>query len=41
MEEFMDQFKKITVGMNLYTLKAHNGPDDTEGLLLGDVIIQD
>ena len=40
-EEFMDQFKKITVGTNLYTFKAHNGPDDTEGLLLGDVIIQE
>ena len=41
MEEFMDQFKKITVGMNLYTFKAHNGPDDTEGLVIGDVIIQE
>ena len=41
MEEFMDQFKKITSGMNLYTFKAHNGPDDTEGLVIGDVIIQE
>ena len=41
MEEFMDQFKKITSGMNLYTFKAHNGPNDTEGFVIGDVIIQE
>ena len=30
-QEFMDQFKQITAGMNLYTFKAHNGPEDMEG----------
>jgi len=40
-QAFMDQFKQITVGTNLYTFKAHTGPDDTEGMVIGDVIIED
>ena len=40
-EEFMDQFKQISVGTKLYTFKAHNGPDDVDGLVIGDVTTTD
>jgi len=40
-EEFMSQFQTIVVGTKLYTIRAHNGPDDEEGIVLGDVITTD
>lgn len=37
-QAFMDQFKAIPVGSRLYTIRGHTSPEDTEGLVLGDVV---
>jgi len=41
MEEFMDQFKGIEIGTRLFTIKGHQGPEDKEGVVLGDLITTD
>jgi hypothetical protein len=39
--KFLEQFKDLSVGTTLYTLRGHQGPNDNEGLLLGDVVTTD
>ena len=39
--EFMAQWDTIQPGTNLYTLKAHSSPEDTEGTVLGQVTTTD
>ena len=41
MEEFMAQFDAIPVGTTIYTLKAYLSPDDSEGMVLGNLVITD
>ena len=41
MEEFMAQFDAIPVGTTIYTLKAYLSPDDSEGMVLGNVVTTD
>ena len=41
MEDFMAQFDSIAVGTTIYTLKAYLSPDDTQGMILGNVITTD
>ena len=36
--ELMKQFTDLPAGTTLYTLRGHQGPDDKEGLFLGDVV---
>ena len=38
MEKFMDQFRVLPVGTKLYQVKAHQSPEDTEGLFLGNLV---
>ena len=40
-EEFMDQFGKIAIGAKLFTIKAHQSPDDINGIVLGDIVTND
>ena len=37
----MDQFKGIQPGTRLYTMKGHQGPQDDQGFVLGDVVTTD
>lgn len=39
--EFMEQFKQIEVGANLFTLVGHENPDDIDGYVLGQVVTTD
>ena len=41
MEEFMAQFDAIPVGTTVYTLKAYLSPEDSEGMVLGNVVTTD
>ena len=41
MEEFKAQFDAIPVGTTIYTLKAYLSPDDSEGMVLGNVVTTD
>ena len=39
--EFYQQFDDIEVGSTIYTLRAHQSPEDNEGILLGNVVTTD
>ena len=39
--EFYQQFDDIAVGSTIYTLRAHQSPEDNEGILLGNVVTTD
>ena len=41
MQEFMDQFDEIVIGAKLFTIKAHQSPDDIDGIVLGDIVTND
>ena len=41
MEDFMSQFRTITMGTKIYGLKAYESPDDFEGTFLGNVVTTD
>jgi len=40
-QEFYDQFKAIAIGTKLYTVRMMRDPEDTEGIVLGDIITTD
>ena len=41
MEDFMAQFENIPIGTTVYYMKAYLSPDDTEGLILGNIVTTD